>query len=626
MRSEYAVRALVGAISAVLALPTPAGAGPVQPIFLAPATAPAATESSNPTITSPKKPAAVSAPRPAVVQPPNAAIVPQVPRSVVAPLPAMRAVVVPTPPMSAPAMPSVTPQAASPTYTFAPTAYGTVQVLQNGRIITTTTPQSATQNYGYQIPRAQQSVQPASPPSPVVSSSSPAPAVKPTASQVPSLATSPGPSTSAPTPQASTSIFTAAPPIAVQSTPLHAPSPPPQAASPIYTFVPTAYGTVQVSQNGKIIATATPQLAAQQYGYQIPGAQQPVQPVPLVSPVVSSSSPAPAVKPTASQVPSLATSPGPSTSAPTPQASTSIFTAAPPIAVQPTPLHAPSPLPISRSGPNATAATTTPPFGVLNNLRLTSPGQGSQDVNLNFGSPVAGFVAISIPRSSQGNTIPKPLVQAGEWVVNNHEDISNAVTTINLGVQGVEKLLTSPTWKASVTAFARNMDRTASGVSAVSSGYGAVEAYKAHDPLGAAINAASAAGSASSALGSSIPLAASISSMAGSAQAFGTALGAGDKWNLDKKLAVGSAGLELAGKGAAIAAGYLFGGSRGADAAADVADMALWGLNSAGDKLTNTQLFKRATDRWLHTKTNEDRAAAFTREFEALRAERVARQ
>jgi hypothetical protein len=40
-----------------------------------------------------------------------------------------------------------------------------------------------------------------------------------------------------------------------------------------YTFAATVYGTVQVSQNGKIIATTTPQLAAQQFGYKVPNAE-----------------------------------------------------------------------------------------------------------------------------------------------------------------------------------------------------------------------------------------------------------------------------------------------------------------------------------------------------------------
>jgi hypothetical protein len=38
--------------------------------------------------------------------------------------------------------------------------------------------------------------------------------------------------------------------------------------APIYTFSPTAYGTVQVFQNGQLVSTTTPQYATQQYGYQ----------------------------------------------------------------------------------------------------------------------------------------------------------------------------------------------------------------------------------------------------------------------------------------------------------------------------------------------------------------------
>ena len=41
-------------------------------------------------------------------------------------------------------------------------------------------------------------------------------------------------------------------------------------AATAYTFRPTQYGTIQISQNGKIISTATPQYAAQAYGYKVP--------------------------------------------------------------------------------------------------------------------------------------------------------------------------------------------------------------------------------------------------------------------------------------------------------------------------------------------------------------------
>ena len=39
---------------------------------------------------------------------------------------------------------------------------------------------------------------------------------------------------------------------------------------PTYTFTPTTSGTVQISQDGKIISTATPEFAAQKYGYTAP--------------------------------------------------------------------------------------------------------------------------------------------------------------------------------------------------------------------------------------------------------------------------------------------------------------------------------------------------------------------
>jgi hypothetical protein len=53
------------------------------------------------------------------------------------------------------------------------------------------------------------------------------------------------------------------------------PEPKPDSAKPSYTFRTTQYGTIEVFENGKPIATVTPSLAATQYGY-LPGkAQQP---------------------------------------------------------------------------------------------------------------------------------------------------------------------------------------------------------------------------------------------------------------------------------------------------------------------------------------------------------------
>jgi hypothetical protein len=44
-------------------------------------------------------------------------------------------------------------QTSKPTYTFSPTNDGTIQVFQNGQLISTTTPQNAAMTYGYQQPR-----------------------------------------------------------------------------------------------------------------------------------------------------------------------------------------------------------------------------------------------------------------------------------------------------------------------------------------------------------------------------------------------------------------------------------------------------------------------------------------
>jgi hypothetical protein len=177
-----------------------------------------------------------------------------------------------------------------------------------------------------------------------------------------------------------------------------------------------------------------------------------------------------------------------------------------------------------------------------------------------------------------------------------------------------------------------NVDRTASGVSAITSGIGAYQAYQSGDRLGAGINAAQAmAGGASALAGSGAnavirngaPLVATVGSMANSAQPLGTALGSGNRWNLDKGIAVGAAATEFVGKGAAAGAGYLIGGTAGASTAVSAADLALGAGKWAGDKFTDTQFGKRATDGWFHIKTNEDRAAQYDRQIEAIRAQRI---
>ena len=52
----------------------------------------------------------------------------------------------------APVTPSISAPAPAPSYTFAQTQYGTVEVFQNGQRISTMTPQAAATQYGYQVP------------------------------------------------------------------------------------------------------------------------------------------------------------------------------------------------------------------------------------------------------------------------------------------------------------------------------------------------------------------------------------------------------------------------------------------------------------------------------------------
>jgi hypothetical protein len=144
--------------------------------------------------------------------------------------------------------------------------------------------------------------------------------------------------------------------------------------------------------------------------------------------------------------------------------------------------------------------------------------------------------------------------------------------------------------------------------------------------LGSGIKAGQALGSfgelasKTTVLAKTAPGISATSSLGESAQVLGTALGTGDKWNTDKFIAVGEASAELAGKGAAAGAGYLIAGPAGAAKAVDAANDALAVGKWAGDKLTDTEVFKRATDRFFHTKTYEDQAAELDRQFRAHHA------
>lgn len=73
-----------------------------------------------------------------------------------------------------------------------------------------------------------------------------------------------------PTPQAQPKVSppTQKSPATIQAQPKDIPPGP--ASPPAYSFLPTAYGTVQILQDGKTIATSMPEFAAQQYGYKTP--------------------------------------------------------------------------------------------------------------------------------------------------------------------------------------------------------------------------------------------------------------------------------------------------------------------------------------------------------------------
>jgi hypothetical protein len=173
---------------------------------------------------------------------------PLAPKTVTAPVQAAPSAIVPI----APAQSATTPtaQSGSPGYTFAPTAYGTVQISQDGKIVATTTPQFAAQNFGYQIPATSTTAAPAPAAAPIVSGNVTTPSgavVNAATGQLVSLPPAQSSVPSATTPATNTTV--------------------PSAAKSAFTFSPTSSGTVQVFENGQRIATVTPALAAQQYGY-----------------------------------------------------------------------------------------------------------------------------------------------------------------------------------------------------------------------------------------------------------------------------------------------------------------------------------------------------------------------
>ena len=224
--------------------------------------------------------------------------------------------------------------------------------------------------------------------------------------------------------------------------------------------------------------------------------------------------------------------------------------------------------------------------------------------------------AIAPSKPATGNTVAN--VQIANTIVSHKEAIADVARAVNLGSKGIANLATNPTWIMA----SKDVGSAASGASALMSGITTYQAYKQGDRLGATIAAVKTISSSSEMIGRPIPLVGSVASMATSAQSLGTSLGTNTGSAADKGFAVGASGFELIGKGAAFGAGYLFAGPVGAGNAVKGADVALAGGRWAGDKATDTQLFKSVTDGWLHTKTNENRAAEYQREIDALQAQR----
>jgi hypothetical protein len=167
----------------------------------------------------------------------------------------------------------------------------------------------------------------------------------------------------------------------------------------------------------------------------------------------------------------------------------------------------------------------------------------------------------------------------------------------------------------------------AAALSAVSSGVDTYKAYKAGDQIGLAIGSVSTANNIAGVGGKTVPGLGTVTSLARDSQALGTALGTGDKWTVDKALQVGAAGSLLVGKSAAASATYLAFSVAGpgvaaksADTTTKVIDAGMAGQAWAFGKLTDTEIFKRATDRWLHIKESEEAERRAQVLYEQLRA------
>lgn len=160
------------------------------------------------------------------------------------------------------------------------------------------------------------------------------------------------------------------------------------AVSPTYTFTTTPYGTVQISQGGKIVATTTPETAAVDYGYHLPKAA--IQ-APTTVPVAIAE-PATAAKPV-----TVGTASQNSQTAPTQQAT---------LASSKT-----TTTPLASANPNRSSSTQTP----------TSAGSFGSTTELSLSPTLKNTVSLS----STGPTIQTPGASG-----------SNPTQSYNTGVTG----------------------------------------------------------------------------------------------------------------------------------------------------------------------------------------------
>jgi hypothetical protein len=126
---------------------------------------------------------------------------------------------------------------AGPTYTFAPTASGTVQVFQNGQLVTTSTPQFAAQQFGYKLPTTTATTPK---PSPVTATSPAATTPKPTTV----LSAKPTPITGTITPVNPTTITTGKLPVIGATTPPAKPISLPQSTPATVQAQPSLFSAV----------------------------------------------------------------------------------------------------------------------------------------------------------------------------------------------------------------------------------------------------------------------------------------------------------------------------------------------------------------------------------------------